>query len=156
MQAARMYVDERDKTHQLCIGSDRCIFPPALFVSDGIQLVYWVQRVLIQLTVLHHTARWKYSFKCSVLNIAAFPCVPAGAAFKVESLECLKASISDNHAFKHLIKQSDFFPQEFAESLQESFVPLNVCTDPMQKDKEGVVVFWSHLLLHFQQYELCL
>jgi len=77
--SCRMYVDERDKTHQLCIVSDRCIFPPALFVSDGIQSVCWAQRVLIQLTVLCHTARGKHSFKCSVLNIAGFLCAPAAA-----------------------------------------------------------------------------
>lgn len=37
--SCRMYVDERDKTHQLCSASDRCISPPALFVSGEIQSV---------------------------------------------------------------------------------------------------------------------
>lgn len=53
----RMYVDECDKTHQLCSGSDQCIFPLYLFLSGGIQSLYWVQSVLIQLSVSCHTAR---------------------------------------------------------------------------------------------------
>lgn len=53
----RMYVDERDKTYQLCSGSDWCILPLGPFVSGGIRSVYWVQSVLIQLSVSCHTAR---------------------------------------------------------------------------------------------------
>lgn len=63
--SCRMYVDERDKTHQLCISSsDRCIFPPALFVSDGIRLVYcMVQHVLIQFDSFTSHCKMKIQFQ---------------------------------------------------------------------------------------------
>ncbi len=104
----RIYVDECYKTHRLFSGSDQYIFTLCLFLSGGIQSVYWVQSVLIQLSVSCHMARREHSSKHSVVNIAALLRAPATAvALKVGETWMFESSISDNHAFKqspHLIK----------------------------------------------------